>query len=62
MKITVEIPKELVERYIDAYWEAHDGIVPTEQQIRKFFREDVRKVYIQDLENYGLEDAFNLPF
>ena len=62
MKITVEIPKELVERYIDAYWEAHDGIVPTEQQVRKFFREDIRKVYIQDLENYGLEDAFNLPF
>ena len=62
IRVTIDIPKEIVERYVDAYWEAHEGIVPTEQQVRKFFREDVRRMYLQDAENYGFDDAFNVPF
>ena len=38
IRVTIDIPKEIVERYVDAYWEAHEGIVPTEQQVRKFFQ------------------------
>jgi hypothetical protein len=58
MQVTIEIPQNIVDMYVEEYYDVHERM-PSQAELQQFFDQDVRQIYCEVAENEGFIDSIN---